>query len=426
MLARASPGRRRRFSKHPLERGPDQPAELLAPGASRFPFQSSTSSRLRTPACAGASRHMTSAHGQVEPDDRLGALEDERRRDRVVRCRRQTQPSPVGRGARRARCNASAARLPVRAVVERVDLDVRDAERRGEPSARGVVLPLPLGPMTASARQSRNSPRATTTAEPPTSTSVRRARDRVERRRPPDLDALVDLDLVAELDPAVPGEVERERPRGRAGRRILGNAVRGDEDARLPALAVAREAARCRTGLSSSSAPKSGRSAATASGEPSSTSDVPRALGGRARPAARLSRRRARRAARRRASYGSCENGGCGIQPKTIREPSRSSRTGTTPAPVSSRSRRAAAARASTNAVPSIGCPANGSSSAGVKIRIRTCPSAGRADRRRPSRERFISRASGCSCSSGISRASVKTASWLPASGTSVKTSATT
>ncbi len=31
---------------------------------------------------------------------------------------------------------------------------------------------------------------------------------------------------------------------------------------------------------------------------------------------------------------------------------------------------------ASTNAVPSVGCPAKGTSPAGVKIRMRTCPSA--------------------------------------------------
>ncbi len=94
------------------------------------------------------------------------------------------------------------------------------------------------------ARQSRNSPRATTTAEPPTSISVLRARDCVERRRAVDLRALVDLDLLPELGPAVPREVERDRPGGRAGRGIFGHAVRGDEDARLPRVAVARDARR--------------------------------------------------------------------------------------------------------------------------------------------------------------------------------------
>jgi hypothetical protein len=40
--------------------------------------------------------------------------------------------------------------------------------------------------------------------------------------------------------------------------------------------------------------------------------------------------------------------------------------------------------------------------------------------------EKFVSRASACIVSGSRSRASVKTASWLPASETSVKTSTTT
>ena len=66
---------------------------------------------------------------------------------------------------------------------------------------------------------------------------------------------------------------------------------------------------------------------------------------------------------------------GCSIQPKTIAAPSRSSSTGTTPAPVSSRSTIFCSGPPSTNAAPSVGCPANGSSAAGVKIRIRTSAS---------------------------------------------------
>ena len=66
----------------------------------------------------------------------------------------------------------------------------------------------------------------------------------MQRRRAPDLDALADHDLVAERDPPVTRQMERERPGGRAGRRILRDAVGRDEDARLPALAVAGEAAR--------------------------------------------------------------------------------------------------------------------------------------------------------------------------------------
>ena len=57
----------------------------------------------------------------------------------------------------------------------------------------------------------------------------------VERARAADLDALGDLDLLAEGDAAVPGEVDGERAGGRARGRILGHAVRRGEHARLPA-----------------------------------------------------------------------------------------------------------------------------------------------------------------------------------------------
>ena len=67
-------------------------------------------------------------------------------------------------------------------------------------------------------------------------------RDGVQRRRAPDLRALRDLDLLAEGDAAVAGEMERERPRRRAGRGILVDAGAGDEHARLPPLSVSREA----------------------------------------------------------------------------------------------------------------------------------------------------------------------------------------
>src|SRR5207244_1551959 len=65
---------------------------------------------------------------------------------------------------------------------------------------------------------------------------------RVERRRPVDLRALRDLDLLTEGDAPMPGEVKRERPRRRAGRRILGNAAAGNEHPRLPAPAGAGDA----------------------------------------------------------------------------------------------------------------------------------------------------------------------------------------
>src|SRR2546428_11257706 len=77
---------------------------------------------------------------------------------------------------------------------------------------------------------------------------------------------------------------------------------------------------------------------------------------------------------------------------------------------------------ARTKALPSTGCPANGSSLNGVKIRILACPPLSAGYTKTVS-EKFIPRAIGCSRFSGTSRASVNTASWLPASGRSVKTS---
>ncbi len=117
---------------------------------------------------------------------------------------------------------------------------------------------------------------------------------------------------------------------------------------------------------------------------------------------------------------------GWSIQPKRISGPSRSSSTGTTPAPVSSRSTIFWRGPPSTNAEPSVGCPANGSSAAGVKMRMRTSASAARAGRTNTVSENAISFASACMVASSRSRASVNTASWFPSSGVSVKTSATT
>ena len=69
--------------------------------------------------------------------------------------------------------------------------------------------------------------------------------------------------------------------------------------------------------------------------------------------------------------------------------------------------------------------PGKGSSAAGVKIRTRAVPpsSAGRTN---VVSEKPISRASACIVPASSSRASVKTASWFPASARSVKTSTTT
>jgi hypothetical protein len=117
---------------------------------------------------------------------------------------------------------------------------------------------------------------------------------------------------------------------------------------------------------------------------------------------------------------------GWSIQPNVIFGPSRTSSTGTTPAPVSRRMTTFDIGPPSTNADPSVGCPANGSSPAGVKIRIRTSASSARAGRQKTVSENAISFASACIVASSRSRASVNTASWFPSSGVSVKTSATT
>ena len=64
------------------------------------------------------------------------------------------------------------------------------------------------------------------------------------------------------------------------------------------------------------------------------------------------------------------------MRPNTILGPSRSSRTGTSPMPVSITIVSSCIGWAITNAVPSVGCPANGSSEAGVKMRMRMFPPA--------------------------------------------------
>ncbi len=114
------------------------------------------------------------------------------------------------------------------------------------------------------------------------------------------------------------------------------------------------------------------------------------------------------------------------MRPNSSRPPSpRSSTIGTIPCFVSSQISGSCIGVPSTNAVPRTGWPANGSSDAGVKIRIRAWPSASGGYTKTVSLN-AISLASGWSRCSGISRASVKTASWFPSSGLLVNTSATT
>ena len=57
---------------------------------------------------------------------------------------------------------------------------------------------------------------------------------RVQPRRSSDLHALENLDLVAEPDVSVAGEMDRERAGGGTGGRVFGNSQRGGEHACLP------------------------------------------------------------------------------------------------------------------------------------------------------------------------------------------------
>src|SRR5579884_1716508 len=66
---------------------------------------------------------------------------------------------------------------------------------------------------------------------------------RVQQRRPVQLPALADLDLLPESDLAMAGQVNCERPGCRAGGWILGHAPGGEEHAGLPRVPATGEAA---------------------------------------------------------------------------------------------------------------------------------------------------------------------------------------
>jgi hypothetical protein len=93
------------------------------------------------------------------------------------------------------------------------------------------------------------------------------------------------------------------------------------------------------------------------------------------------------------------------------------------PLPVSSRMTSRRDGAASTKAVPSVGWPANGNSIVGVKMRIRASASGVVGGRTNALSERFVSRVSASMVASSRPLASVNTASALPASARSVKTS---
>ena len=117
---------------------------------------------------------------------------------------------------------------------------------------------------------------------------------------------------------------------------------------------------------------------------------------------------------------------GCVIHANASALPLHSRETGVGPTPSSnttfSRPGAIAPVSASANVLPIVGCPAIGSSSPGVKMRIRTSPppSGGKMN---VDSEKFISWAMRCICAVSSRAGSGNTASWLPSKGRSVKTS---
>src|SRR5207253_9347538 len=105
---------------------------------------------------------------EIEPHDQLRATHDELAEHAVVR--RVGYPIVALRGGCDSLAeNIRTARLPVRAVMQRVDLDVPDAKCLGELGC-AHRLAAAGGAGDRNARHRWNSPRATTTADPPTST----------------------------------------------------------------------------------------------------------------------------------------------------------------------------------------------------------------------------------------------------------------
>ena len=116
----------------------------------------------------------------------------------------------------------------------------------------------------------------------------------------------------------------------------------------------------------------------------------------------------------------------CVISPNAGLPSASSKRTGTLPTFRSSTTSRALLSPRSANAVPSVGCPANGNSSCTVKIRTLTPCSCSISFSRGMTNvvsERFISLATACISASFSPRPSKNTASELPSRGLDEKTS---
>ena len=142
-------------------------------------------------------------------------------------------------------------------------------------------------------------------------------------------------------------------------------------------------------------------------------------------PAPRSARPRARAAARPRPSQACATGIGWAISPNTISSPRARARPGRDPRRCAASPRPRRSGRRPRSAEPSTGCPAKGSSAAGVKIRARASASPSPASRNTVS-ERLSSRAVRCIVASEMPLASRNTASGLPCSGRRVNTSRTT
>jgi hypothetical protein len=113
-VLRELPGQATPVLEDPLERRPEEPADLLAPRRFAVSVPEFDLVALTHPATTEKPAHHDPRR-KVEPNDRLGALEDEVADDRVVRP--VADPAVAfGRGGDASAQLVLAARLPVRAV----------------------------------------------------------------------------------------------------------------------------------------------------------------------------------------------------------------------------------------------------------------------------------------------------------------------
>ena len=193
-----------------------------------------------------------------------------------------------------------------------------------------------------------------------------------QQRRPTDLRALAQLDLAPERHALVAAQVHGQRSRRQP---VAGSSATPKPGANIRVLYRSPAPAKQLTqrAPSSARAPASGRSAATARSSGSSTNTClgPLSYSSTGRP--EDSTPTASSSSRSRAN-GSHEGSGWRIRANGAPPSPRATVTGTSPRAVSSVTCSRPSAVATRIAPPSSGCPANGSSSVGVKIRARTSP----------------------------------------------------